>query len=294
MQLFDPNNPNEKKKMIAAGALGLAAIIVLGYVFLGGSSKKPVARPVPNATPTPTRAGTTPPTNDSVSDDVTVFQPIVYNNSVAGASEADRNIFAYYVPPPKPVRPLPTPTPTPPPPLTVTSLSPSSVYGRTGDFSLQVVGDKFTPAVRIIVDGRPMPTRFISSQQIAATVTADLIANPGNRQIIVKNADGTLYSNTANLNVTPPPVPNYNYVGLIGKPRFNDTAVLQDKSSKDFLNVQRGDVVGGRFRVTSISDKEVVFVDTGLKIRHTIAFSNETSNSSTRPPGRRTPVDDEP
>ena len=30
MQLFDPNNPNEKKKMIAAAALGLAAIIVLG------------------------------------------------------------------------------------------------------------------------------------------------------------------------------------------------------------------------------------------------------------------------
>jgi hypothetical protein len=28
---------------------------------------------------------------------------------------------------------------------------------------------------------------------------------------------------------------------LIGKPRYNDTAVLQDKSSKEFLNVQRGD-----------------------------------------------------
>jgi hypothetical protein len=39
-------------------------------------------------------------------------------------------------------------------------------------------------------------------------------------------------------------VPNYNYVGLIGKPRYNDTAVLQDKSSKDILNVQRGDAVG--------------------------------------------------
>src|SRR5437879_1293609 len=193
MQLFDPNNPNEKKKMIAAAALGLAAIIVLGYVFLGGSSRKPANRPVATATPTPARVTT---------------------------------------------------------------------------------------------------TQFINSQQVATTVTADLIANPGNRQIIVKNADGTLYSNTSNLNVTPPPLPNYTYVGLIGKPRFNDTAVLQDKSSKDFFNVQRGDVVGGRFRVTSISDREVVLVDTNLKIRHTIAFSNETSNSQTRPPTRR--IDDEP
>jgi len=292
MQLFDPNNPNEKKKMIAAAALGLAAIIVLGYVFLGGSSKKPANRPVATATPTPARVATTQSTSEMITDDVSMFQPIVYNNTIPAASEADRNVFAYYEPPPKPVKPAPTPAPTPPPPLTVSSLSPASVYARTGDFSLQVMGDKFTPAVRIIVDGRAMPTRFINSQQVATTVTADLIANPGNRQIIVKNADGTLYSNTSNLNVTPPPLPNYTYVGLIGKPRFNDTAVLQDKSSKDFFNVQRGDVVGGRFRVTSISDREVVLVDTNLKIRHTIAFSNESSNSQTRPPTRR--IDDEP
>lgn len=155
------------------------------------------------------------------------------------------------------------------------------------------MGDKFTPAVKIIVDGRALPTRFINSQQIATTVTADLIANPGSRQIIVKNADGTLYSNTINLNITPPPAPNYTYVGLIGKPRFNDTAVLQDKNSKDFLNVQRGDLVGGRFRVTSISDKEVVLVDTTLKIKWPIAFSSETGSSPTRP-GTRRPVDDEP
>src|SRR5204863_1250639 len=94
MQLFDPNNPNEKKKMIAAAVLGLVAIIVLGYLFLGGSSKKPVNRPVANASPTPARVGTTQPPNDTVSDDVSTFQPIVYNNAVAGASEADRNIFA--------------------------------------------------------------------------------------------------------------------------------------------------------------------------------------------------------
>ena len=296
MQLFDPNNPNEKKKMFAAAVLGLGALIVLGYLFLGGSSQKPSNRPPnPAASPTSNRLATTqqlpiePPP-----DEPSMFQPIVYNSTLPAASEADRNIFAYYVPPPKPVKPPPTPTPTPTPPLTVTSVSPNNVYARTGDFSLQVMGDKFTPAVRIIVDGRALSTRFINSQQIATTVTADLIANPGNRQIVVKNADGSLYSLPVNLNVAPPPAPNFNYVGLIGKPRFNDTAVLQDKSSKDFLNVQRGDVVGGRFRVTSISDKEVILLDTQLKIRWPIAFSSETGNSQTRPPTRRPPVDDEP
>ncbi len=297
MQLFDPNNPNEKKKIIAAVVLGVVAIAVLGYLFFGGGTKKPTANANQiDARPraTPTRNNSTQPLPDMTSDDLTNVQPIPRIITVAAAAEADRNIFAYYVPPPQPVKVLPTPTPTPPPPLTVSSITPSSVYARTTDFSLQVGGDKFTPAVRIFIDGRPMQTRFVNPQQVATTVTADLIANPGNRSIEVKSADGHLYSNISNLVVTPPPVPNYSYIGLIGKRSFNDTAVLQDKNSKDLLNVQRGDVVGGRFRVNSISDKEVVLVDTTLKIRHTLAFSTESSSNQTRPPIRRPVTDEEP
>jgi len=177
--------------------------------------------------------------------------------------------------------------------LVANSVSPQSVYARTGDFSLQVMGDKFVPGVNIVIDNRPMQTRYISAQQLATTVSSEMIANPGNRQIVLRNANGSLYSNPVNLMVTPPPLPNYNYVGLIGKPRANDLAVLQDKNSKELLNVQRGDVVGGRFRVNSISDKDVVLVDTNLKIRHTINFTTETANAPGRPT-RRAPVDEEP
>jgi hypothetical protein len=296
MQLFDPNNPNEKKKIIAAVVLGVVAIGVLGYLFFGGGTKKPTpnanqiaARPTPNVV----RNASNQPPQELPPEEVLTVQPIVYNGVVAAGSEGDRNIFAYYVPPPAPVKIPPTPTPAPPPPLTVSSVTPASVYARTADFSLQVGGDKFTPAVRIFIDGRQMQTRFISAQQLATTVTADLIANPGNRRIEVKTADGSLFSNAGNLVVTPPPVPNYSYIGLIGKPRFNDTAVLQDKNSKDLLNVQRGDVVAGRFRVNSISDKEVVLIDTTLKIRHTLTFSSENSSQS-RPSIRRPAADDEP
>src|SRR6185503_5895639 len=294
MQFFDPNNPNEKKKMIVAAVLGLVAIIVLGYLFLGGSSKKPTAnRPTATATPTPARAGRDNPQPVDSEEDLSMYKEIVYTGTVPPASEANRNIFAYYVPPTPTPKPPPSPSPIPTPPLTATSLSPQSVYARTGEFSLQVMGDKFVPGVNIIIDGRAMQTRFISAQQLATTVPPDLIANPGARQVMLRNTNGSLYSNSVNLTVTPPPLPNYNYVGLIGKLRFNDWAVLQDKSSKDFINVQRGDVVGGRFRVNSISDREVVLIDTNLKIKHTITFSSDSANSS-RPPTRRTPVDDEP
>ena len=292
MQLFDPNNPNEKKKIIAAAVLGVAAIVVLGYVFFGGSSTKTTTNRSATGGPTPTQKQPDVPPPDNLS----IYEPINYNGTVPAVSEANRNIFAYYEPTPKPspeVR-IPTPTPTPTPPLTVSSLAPSNVYARTpADFSLQVVGDKFTPAVHVTIDGRDLPTRFISAQQLFTTVPSALILNPGTRQVLVRSNDGQLYSNSIMLNVSPPPTPNYNYIGLIGKPRFNDTAVLQDKTSKELLNVQRGDVLGGRFRVNSISEKEVVLIDTTLKIRSTISFSTDSANNPQfRPPVRTS--DDEP
>ena len=289
MQLFDPNNPNERKKIIAAAALFVVAIAVLGYVFFGGSSKQPptnatVAKP----SPTPNRVAVKEP--DAPPEDPSIYREIVYNGTIPGASEANRNIFAYYEPPPPPVKVpyVPTPTPTPVPPMAIRSLSPSTVYGRTADFSLEVTGDKFTPATRVTVDGRELPTRFINAQQLFTTVPAALISNPGGRQVMARTNDGKLYSNSLTLNVTPPPLPNYNFVGIIARPRGNDTVVLQDKGNKDLLNLQRGDVVGGRFRVTSISEREVVLVDTTLKIRHPIPFTVDNSiTPQTRPPTRR-------
>jgi hypothetical protein len=294
MQLFDPNNPNEKKKMIAAAVLGVAAIAVLGYVFFGGSSTKPTTNnTIAKASPTPTKITKDNP--DTLTDDPSVYQPVVYSGAVAAGSEADRNIFAYYEPTPKPspMVYIPPPSPTPTPPLTITSLVPSNVYARTADFGLQVMGDKFTPAFHVTIDGRDLPTRFINAQQLFTTVSATLIANPGVRQVMVRSNDGKLYSNTINLNVTPPPPPNYNYIGIIGKPRFNDTAVLQDKGSKDLVNVQRGDLVGGRYRVNSISEREIILVDTTLKIRWPIGFTADSATSPQfRPPVRAS--DDEP
>src|SRR5205807_4293881 len=215
MQLFDPNNPNEKKKIIAAAALGIVAIVFLGYLFLGGgSSTKP---PTATARPTPTPAKLVKDTQSAevLTEDPSIYQPIKYDGTVPAVQEPNRNIFAYYEPPPKPSPEFkpPTPTPTPVPPLTLTSISPSSVYARTADFSLEVIGDKFTPAVRIILDGRELPTRFMNPQQLGATVPAAMISNPGSRVVMVRNNDGKLYSLTTMLTVTPPPVPNYNYVG---------------------------------------------------------------------------------
>lgn len=297
MKFFDPNNPNEKKKMIAAAALALVAIVVLGYVFFGGSSSKPPTnQTTARSSPTVARPGGKEPPLEGPPVDESIYKEVNYNPGVPAVADADRNIFAFYEPPPPTPKPvyIPTPTPTPTPPVMISSLAPSTVYaGTPADFSLQVSGDKFTPAVHVTLDGRDLPTRFISSQQLFATVSQTLIKNAGVRQVMARSSDGKLYSNTITLNISQPTPPNFTYVGIIGKKAFNDTAVLQDKGSKEFVRVQRGDPVGGRFRVVSISEKEVILIDSSLKIPFRLAFTaDQNSNSGFRPPARS--ADDEP
>jgi hypothetical protein len=303
MKFADVSNPEERKKLIWAIVLGLFAIMFLWWTLFGfGSNPKPtVKRPTPNSGPgpAPRRVGETAAAQSAKeikSAPLEQLRPIVFSDFVPAAAEAKRNIFVYYEPPP-PVKTQPTPTPTPPPPLLLAGMQPANVFARTEDFTLEVSGDKFVGGVRIVVDGRELTTRFISPQQLSATVPASMIANPGSSSVMVKSPDGKLYSTTLPLNVSAPPTPNYTYVGIIGTRRYNDTAILQDKSNREVLNVLRGDVVGGRFRVTSISEKEVVFVDTQLKIKHPLAFSTDRDRAigpQARPTPRVETEDDEP
>ncbi len=307
MQALNLNNPSERNKFIAAIVLGIVAILFLWWTFFGfGGSSKPATPSSTGQNPGPaTRPGRVqvqPQTAVEVKEDVLAqLRPVVIYWSPPTVPEARRNIFAFYEPPVREPAPsvIPSPTPTPTPPLLLAAVSPSNVYARTGDFNLEVTGDRFTPQVRILIDGREVPTRYLGPQQLSTTVPAAIIASPGSRQILVRSVDNELYSNPAVISVTPPPTPNYNYIGIIGTKRFVDTAIVLDKSSREVLNVQRGDVLSGRFRVTSISEKELVLIDNNLKIRHTLTLNSEGgADRSFTPPARPTPrvvtEDDEP
>ncbi len=298
------SSPSERKKLIGAAVLGLVAIVLLWWTFIGFGSSSNSGSPRTTPTPTPalairnnSRTQTELPA-ESRADLLDQLRPVNWEFSTPAVAEARRNIFVYYEPPPPApkVSTVPTPTPTPIPPVLLANLSPGMVFARTGDFALELAGDKFTPGLRVVVDGTELPTRFLGPQQVSANVPAALIANPGARQVMLRSADGKLYSNSATLNIGAPPTPNYTYVGIIGTPRFIDTAIVQDKSNKELLNIQRGDLLGGRFRVTSISEKELVLVDNTLKIKHTLAFSTqgERGNPLQRPTPRVESEDDEP
>jgi len=306
MALVDLSKPGEKKKLIFAGVLGFGALLILYWALIGFDSR-PTPQTKPTASASPQRATTTtttqrPPAAQVSSQvlDVAKFAPIDYEPSSYSAPEAKRNIFAYYEPPVKPVvvPSTPTPTATPPPPVLLASVSPSNVYARTADFKLEAAGDKFTPAMRIFVDGRELPTAYKSPQQLSTTMPASMITAPGARQIIVRTPDNSLFSNQLTVNVAAPPTPNYTYIGIIGtQNRVGDTALVQDRSNRNVVSALRGDIIGGRFRVTSISEKELVVVDTSLKIKHILPMTEGDKTAGgplSRPTPRVDSEDDEP
>jgi hypothetical protein len=304
MALVDLSKPGEKKKLIFAAALGLGAILVLYWVLIGFDSRPPVTRTqtttasaTPQRPPTNTQRAVVPASQEVI--DAAKMAPIEYVPTSYNAPEAKRNIFAYYEPPVKAPEAVvtPTPTPTPPPPILLASVSPSNVYARTADFKLEAAGDKFTPEMRIFVDGRELPTTYKGPQQLSTTIAASFIAAPGARQVFVRTPDNRLYSNQLTINVAAPPTPNYTYIGIISPvDRVSDTALVQDRGNRNVMSVYRGDVIGGRFRITSISEKELVVVDTSLKIKHVLPMTegDKGSGALSRPTPRVDSEDDEP
>jgi hypothetical protein len=293
MALLEGKTPAERNKMIAAIAFGALALILVGRLFLGGDDPPRRAANSNKTSKAATTTNGTATTNgldgNSQAEDPTLQVPreVVYTPVNYNVPDAGRNIFAFYVAPtpqPKPSVTVeaPTPTPIPPPPLALNNISPSSVTARTGDFTLQLSGDKFTPHARVYVDGQELPTQFASAQQLSTTVPAALINAPGTRQIVVRTPDNSLYSNPASLNVSAPPTPQFTYVGILGGSRYNDKAILKNQSN-ELVTVQRGDLVAGRFKVTNISTRAVEFTDAQLQIKHTLPFVESRAGGASNP-----------
>jgi hypothetical protein len=309
MALFQNKTRSERYKLAAALLLPLIALVLILRMFFASDPPKPTrpgartggqsasgkvgaARPGGPATDVP---------DGNVIEMPSEVPPVI---GASYAPDPSRNIFAYYV---KPVAKVaaatpaetPTPTPTPPPPLTLGSLQPANVYARTGDFTLEVAGDKFTPQTRIYVEGQEFPTAFKSAQQLSAKIPAALIQSPGARAVMVRTPDNSLYSNGASINVMPAPTPQFTFIGIFGTKHYSDDkAVLKPTVGNDLLTVKRGDIVGGRFKVTSISDRAVELIDTQLNIKHSIAYSDAkgaTGGAAPRfPQPPATDDDDEP
>lgn len=300
MKLFEGKSPTERNKIIAAIVLGVSAVLALTYTFggsfFGGRSKTTITVSA-SPTPTATRRSAETVSMPSREEENLIYttMPVRYVPGDFYAPDAGRNIFAFYEPPPPtPFVPTPippptpeiiiTPTPTPVPPLLVGFVTPQSVYAGARTFRMEVNGDKFTPDSLIYLNGNQLPTTFVSPQQLVADVPSNLIANAGSLYVIVRTPDNRLYSNQIALNVQTPPTPQLQYIGMIARQRSNnDTAYFQEPSKPNAppVGARLNDVVGGRFRLTSISAVETVFEDVNLGFKHRLALYRPTPGQST-------------
>lgn len=295
MNFLEGKTPTERRNIIILMVVAVIALFGLYRTFFA-SDTPPAQRPRnQNANTRPTPRSTADVRKQD--EELTPPQLIVYEPPTPFAAAAGRNIFAYYVPIVKtpstantntPVD-IPTPTPVPPPPLMLAGLNPTNVYARSQGFSLDVTGDKFTPETRVYFGGSELQTQFRSPQQLAATVPAQLVGNAGGREVTVRTPDGVLFSNTMTFNVAQPPTPQFTYVGINAsrKRPEKDIATLRNPAN-ELINVQRGDIVSGRFRVTSITDRSVEFVDTQLNITHSLPFLDSKSADG-RSPSQQNP-----
>lgn len=311
MKLFEGKTSTERNKIIAAGVLGVIALLSLYFAFGHGSSSTTATSVTVKTSPTP-RTATGPVRPDAVlptrdeQDFIYQTTPIVYSPGSAGAPDAGRNIFAFYEPPPPCNRnvpgdcppppppkpsPIPTPSPVPTPKIFVSFMSPQNVYAGSKGFVLEMVGERIPANAKVYFNQADVPTRVVDGGRLAADIPASAIAREGQVQVLVQTPDGTAYSNQMMFNVQAPPKPTFQYIGMIGRTRYNnDTAYFLDpnRGSQPF-GARLNDVVAGRFRLINISPAEVVFEDTSLGFKHRVPITKAATGITPGQPVRGQP-----
>jgi len=143
------------------------------------------------------------------------------------------------------------------------------------------------PEAKIYVSQTEVPTKFVSALQMTADVPASLIATEGPRQIMIQTPDGKKYSNSYSLTVQAPPRPAFQYIGMIARKRSNnDTAYFMEQGRQTPISARLNDIVGGRFRLMSISAEETLFEDVNLGFKHKIQLYRPAPGTTAGAPSR--------
>ena len=303
MAVLEGKSPSERNKIIAAGLLGVLALVSLFFAFgprLGGSSTSVTVSvsPTPRSGSSPTRELGPVSMPSQAEQDLGYMVPVIYTPGSFGAPDPGRNIFAFYEPPPPcpdcptPLPPTPkpyVPTPTPQLPFEIAGVSPQSVYAGSKSFRLEVGGDRFTPDAKIIFNNTELATAFGGPQRLTANVPAELIAGQGSANVMVRTPDGKGYSLSTFFTIQAPPTPQFRYIGMIARRLGNnDTAYFEEQGKQTPAGYRLNDVVSGRFRLVNISAERVVLEDVNLGFRHPVELFRPPPGTATASgPGRQ-------
>jgi hypothetical protein len=268
----------ERKILVTLLAAAVVFLVIDRFVLSDDSSDKPsmTSRTVApaqakNLSGSPNRPSPRQP-KSAPGDPEQGYRPLplqaLRSKSNAG-KDPSRNVFVYYVPPPPPPKVEP---PKPPPPLAIHTVNPPSVFAKTKEFTLRVLGVDLPEDAQIFVNGRALKTTRVSGSELSASVEKRMIATPGQLQVEVKNSTGTLYSNALAIMIKESPTPPYKYIGRI------DNFVYLLKSQDERLIARLGETVEDRWRVARVTSESVVLEDVPLGIQHPIPMEDRSSN----------------
>jgi DNA-binding beta-propeller fold protein YncE len=90
-------------------------------------------------------------------------------------------------------------------PLQIVESSPSTTYVQTPNagLTLSIEGGGFTAASKVLLDGTAVPTTFVSSRELTASVSAAMLSGPRGYVVYVENSASAI-SNVTHLNVIQP------------------------------------------------------------------------------------------
>ncbi|MGL4651883.1 MAG: lactonase family protein, partial [Caldilineaceae bacterium] len=174
----------------------------------------------------------------------------------------------------------------PPQPL-LTNISPASRDVGGAAFVLTVNGLRFEPQSVVLVNGQPLATEFVTSEQLKATAPASLLAAAGNLQVAVQttNAQPSATSNAAPFAVTAPAAPDVPSIESLSPPAAPEGSQLLNVVVKgsNFLSNTRAFLNGGPVKTTFINGNtllvELTAPDLALDGPLAISVQNVTPNA---------------
>lgn len=272
---------DRNKKLILIGLVFILAVAVMRQLLQSSPAAKPAAKAqngtvqVPaGSSPANARVGQRNAASSSkqaqLEQLLAEVSPLDLTGSAAGTAgvEVNRNIFAYYVRPPDPLPPPPRP-----PPIALRFLQPqSAVAGTPKSVVLTVTGEGFPDDAQILLGGVPKPTKRLSDKQLSTEITPDDYSVPRTINVEVKSAGkpGEIFSNPISFVAQAPPEPPFKFIGLIGDLGVFEVTV--QGGIKEHVRLRRGQMIGGAWRIDSISATGVEVTDTRYDIKKRVSL----------------------
>jgi DNA-binding beta-propeller fold protein YncE len=144
---------------------------------------------------------------------------------------------------------------TAPNPLQIVESGPSMVFAQSpaASVTLSIIGNGFTGASQVVLDGTALPTTLVNSRQVTAAIPAPDLASA--RRFIVYVQNGTAISNVTDLTVVQPVTVGTSPIGVAIDP-YLDQAVVTNSGSG---NISLVNLLNG----TLISPQSPSFFNTG-------------------------------